>query len=52
MTTIATHDGKFHADDVFAVSALLLTVGDDAEVIRTRDSGKKEKAQQGTRPRR
>jgi len=40
MTTIATHDGKFHADDVFAVSALLLTVGDDAEVIRTRDSGK------------
>ncbi len=34
--TIATHDGKFHADDVFAVATLLL-IEKDATVIRTRD---------------
>ncbi len=34
--TIITHDGKFHADDCFAVAALLL-LGQDAEVVRTRD---------------
>lgn len=33
---IATHGGSFHADDVFAVAALLLKFP-DAEVIRTRD---------------
>ncbi len=33
--TIVTHDGKFHADEVFAVAALLL-VHPDATVIRTR----------------
>jgi uncharacterized UPF0160 family protein len=34
---IATHDGSFHADDVFAVAALQLARG-PAEVVRTRDS--------------
>jgi uncharacterized UPF0160 family protein len=33
---IATHDGSFHADEVFAVAALLL-IHTDAEVIRTRE---------------
>jgi len=36
MATIITHSGKFHADDVFAVAALLLHLG-DGEIIRTRD---------------
>jgi uncharacterized UPF0160 family protein len=35
---IATHDGSFHADEVFAVAALGL-LGDTAEVVRTRDPG-------------
>lgn len=34
--TIVTHNGKFHADDVFAV-ALLLLIDAGASVIRTRD---------------
>jgi uncharacterized UPF0160 family protein len=33
---IATHDGSFHADEVFAVAALRL-LGDPVEVVRTRD---------------
>ena len=33
---IATHDGSFHADEVFAVAALSL-LGDPVEVVRTRD---------------
>jgi uncharacterized UPF0160 family protein len=33
---IATHDGSFHADEVFAVAALGL-LGEPAEVVRTRD---------------
>jgi len=33
---IVTHDGVFHADDVFAVAALLL-LETGAEVVRTRD---------------
>ena len=33
---IATHNGKFHADDVFSI-ALLLQLYPDAQVIRTRD---------------
>jgi len=36
MTKIATHNGNFHADDVFAVATLLL-IYPKAEVIRTRD---------------
>jgi uncharacterized UPF0160 family protein len=35
---VATHDGSFHADDVFAVAALTLLNDDDGiEVVRTRD---------------
>ena len=33
---IATHDGSFHADEVFAIAALSL-LGDPVEVVRTRD---------------
>ena len=33
---IATHDGSFHADEVFAVAALGL-LGEPVEVVRTRD---------------
>jgi uncharacterized UPF0160 family protein len=33
---IATHDGSFHADEVFAVATLGL-LGDPVEVVRTRD---------------
>jgi uncharacterized UPF0160 family protein len=33
---IATHDGSFHADEVFAIAALGL-VGEPIEIIRTRD---------------
>lgn len=33
---IATHDGSFHADEVFAIAALRL-LGDPVEVVRTRD---------------
>ena len=38
--TIATHDGKFHADDVCAVAALALLIDGPIEVIRTRDNDK------------
>jgi len=34
---VATHDGSFHADEVFAVAALSL-LGEPLEVVRTRDS--------------
>jgi uncharacterized UPF0160 family protein len=37
--TIATHNGSFHADDVFAVATLLL-IYPDAEIVRTRDKEK------------
>ncbi len=33
---IATHDGSFHADEVFAIAALRL-LGEPPEVVRTRD---------------
>lgn len=33
---VATHDGSFHADEVFAIAALGL-LGEPVEVIRTRD---------------
>jgi uncharacterized UPF0160 family protein len=33
---VATHDGSFHADEVFAVAAVGL-LGDPVEVVRTRD---------------
>ncbi len=37
MTRIVTHNAKFHADDAFAVAALLLHLGGEGEVVRTRD---------------
>ena len=43
MTTIVTHSGSFHADDIFAVATLLL-VYPDAKVIRSRESVDWEKA--------
>lgn len=37
MSTIATHNGSFHTDDVFAVATIQLYLGDtDGTVIRTR----------------
>jgi uncharacterized UPF0160 family protein len=40
---IATHDGSFHADEVFAVAALVL-LGGPIEVLRTRDRDSLERA--------
>lgn len=38
MIRIATHDAKFHTDDVFAVATLFIALGKgNCEVIRTRD---------------
>lgn len=38
MVKIATHDAKFHTDDVFAVATLFLVLGkENCEVLRTRD---------------
>ncbi|MEK7177162.1 MAG: MYG1 family protein [Patescibacteria group bacterium] len=35
---IVTHNGKFHADEVFAVATILLAhEGEDIEIVRTRD---------------
>jgi len=34
---IITHNGNFHADEVFAVATILLAIKEDAEIIRTRD---------------
>jgi uncharacterized UPF0160 family protein len=34
---VATHNGSFHADDVFAVAVLRLLHGDALEIVRTRD---------------
>ena len=35
--TVYTHNGKFHADEVFATAVLKLALGSNIEVIRTRD---------------
>ena len=40
---IATHDGSFHADEVFAIAALGL-LGDAVQVVRTRDRTALERA--------
>lgn len=38
-TTIVAHNGEFHADDVFAVAALKIFLGNkEVEIIRTRDA--------------
>ncbi len=38
-TTIVTHNGDFHSDDVFAVAVLKIVLGDetDIKIVRTRD---------------
>lgn len=33
----ATHNGSFHADDVFALAVLTMLHGDELEIVRTRD---------------
>jgi len=43
MTTIVTHSGNFHSDDIFAV-AILLLIYPDARIIRSRESADWEKA--------
>jgi uncharacterized UPF0160 family protein len=40
---IATHDGSFHADEVFAIAALGL-LGDAVDIVRTRDRDAIERA--------
>ncbi len=37
MKTVVTHNGSFHADDVFSIAALQLLLGKDISVVRTRD---------------
>lgn len=44
VTVIATHSGKFHADDVFAIAALLLVYTNGARVARTREAAEIERA--------
>jgi uncharacterized UPF0160 family protein len=40
MNTVVTHSGGFHSDDVFAVAAFQLLLGNEnMQVIRTRDEG-------------
>jgi uncharacterized UPF0160 family protein len=35
--TMAVHDGKFHADDIFATATVKLMLGGNLKIIRTRD---------------
>ncbi len=37
MKTVVTHNGSFHADDVFSIAAFQLLFGKDINVVRTRD---------------
>jgi uncharacterized UPF0160 family protein len=43
-TTIVTHSGNFHADDVFALATLRIKLGENIEIIRTRDESTFSKA--------
>lgn len=43
-TLIATHNGEFHADDVFAVAMLDIVFEGNIEVVRTRDQEEIQKA--------
>ncbi len=38
MKKIVTHSGAFHVDDIFAVATLVLALGDDVSIDRSRDS--------------
>lgn len=42
--TIAVHDGKFHADDIFACATIELMLGKKARLVRTRDEATLAKA--------
>lgn len=42
--TIAVHDGKFHADDIFACAVIELMLGTKTRIIRTRDESELAKA--------
>ncbi len=45
MKTVATHNGKFHPDDVFAVASIMMIEGkENIKVIRTRDQDVIDKA--------
>lgn len=45
MKTLVTHDGTFHADDVFAVATFLLAhEGEDWQIVRSREKDVIEKA--------
>src|SRR4051812_24074500 len=35
--TIITHDGRFHADDIFACATLQIVLQDKGKIVRTRD---------------
>lgn len=37
---VVTHNGKYHADDIFAVATLQLALGKDIRLVRTRDKKK------------
>lgn len=37
MKKVVTHNGRFHADDLFAIATLSLVFDGDIEIIRTRD---------------
>ena len=43
-TTVAVHDGKFHADDIFATATIELMLGRKVRIVRTRDDAKLAKA--------
>lgn len=34
---LVTHDGVFHADDIFSTATLMLLLKEDVEIVRTRD---------------
>lgn len=37
MITVATHNKKYHSDDAFAITTLMLALGSQMRVVRTRD---------------
>lgn len=37
---LVTHDGVFHADDIFATATLMLLLKEDVEIVRTREDQK------------
>ncbi len=37
---LVTHDGVFHADDIFSTATLMLLLKEDVEIVRTRDEAR------------